>query len=711
MINSKTKLVRFKVQNFRSVDESDWIEISDNSCLIGINEAGKTNLLIALWKLNPVNKEPIIPLDDFPRHLFSKYKAENYSNTVFITADFIIKKSLQEKIASELNCDLEQIKRVCVKRKYNGDYNVSFPYSKIEVFPSERIKFELQNFKHSLTKSEYFIKENNELQETINTFLDNEISKLTYDSINEPIIQRLHSRIETFTKNTFGKKKKLPEAFHSNLLSKLNFFLDAFKGIPISITDEIRRNILRTIPKFVYYSDYGNLDSEIFLPRVIEDFERGDLSESARAKVRTLDVLFKYVNLSPQQIYELGNDRKIIIKTINQYNQEIKSEEQDLSEEEIVEWSERKRERSILLHSAATELTKSFRKWWLQGDYIFNFEADGNHFRINVSDHLRPEPIELEGRSRGLQWFFSFFLVFLVETQEGHTNTVLLLDEPGLSLHPLAQYDLAKFFRKLSEDNQLIYTSHSPFLVDMDNLANVKAVYIDKESGKTKISSNLRYNEKDAEKSIYPVHAALGLTISDTLLLGCKPILVEGPSDQIYLNIIKRCLTGKGKLQYSKEIVFIPTGGVKGVKPIAKLVSSRENELPIVLLDSDGPGKEFQNKLKSTLYKGSEDKVLEVASFISEGRFEIEDLIPHRYIISIIDRKFRADEYFEDVYEEEKPIIDQIDNWAKKHSIQLKKGWKVEMAREIQNRFGKIFETVSENQINIWDALFKQLLK
>ena len=85
----------------------------------------------------------------------------------------------------------------------------------------------------------------------------------------------------------------------------------------------------------------------------------------------------------------------------------------------------------------------------------------------------------------------------------------MLLDEPGLSLHPLAQYDLAKFFRKLSEENQLIYTSHSPFLVDMDNLANVKAVYIDSETGRTKVSSNLRYNAKDAEKSIYPVHAVV----------------------------------------------------------------------------------------------------------------------------------------------------------------------------------------------------------
>jgi hypothetical protein len=82
----------------------------------------------------------------------------------------------------------------------------------------------------------------------------------------------------------------------------------------------------------------------------------------------------------------------------------------------------------------------------------------------------------------------------------------------------------------------------------MDNLAKVKAVYIDKQTGRTKVSSNLRHDEADAEKSIYPVHAALGLTVSDTLLLGCIPVLVEGPSDQIYLTMIKRYLIGKGKL-------------------------------------------------------------------------------------------------------------------------------------------------------------------
>jgi predicted ATP-dependent endonuclease of OLD family len=707
----KTKLDRFKVYNFRSIEESDWIEVADNSCLVGTNEAGKTNLLIALWKLNPANNEPIVPLDDFPRHLYSNYKADKHSEDVFITADFILDDAFQTEISKELKCDKEQVKRVLVKRKYDGLYYILFPYSKVDSYPIESLNTAIRNFETSLYKDDVFTKEDVGLQQTIKNFISQLTSQITETTFSKEETEAIIDDIKNFGEKNFGKKKNLPDFFSTYLITPIQKMLDAFNGKPIETTKEIRQKVLRKIPKFVYYSDYGNLDSEIYLPRVIEDFERDDLNESARAKVRTLDVLFKYVKLSPEEIYELGNDRKIIIKKVDSYNRVVSTEEESLSEEEVREWADKKRERGILLRSAATQLTQSFKQWWLQGDYIFAFEADGNHFRINVSDKLRPEEIELEGRSRGLQWFFSFFLVFLVETKEGHSNTILLLDEPGLSLHPLAQYDLAKFFRKLSEENQLIYTSHSPFLVDMDNLANVKAVYVDSETGRTKVSSNLRYNAKDAEKSIYPVHAALGLTVSDTLLLGCLPILVEGPSDQIYLNLIKRYLISTGDLKNSKEIVFIPAGGVKGMAPLTKLLSSRDDSLPYVLLDSDKAGKDYQKQLKTGRYKVEQDKVLEVSSFLSEGEFEIEDLIPASVIIPIIDRQYRCDQYFEDFYQKGSPIVNQIEAWANKYNISLNEGWKVEIARAIQNRFDKIMESLPTGLKDNWIRLFETITK
>ncbi len=705
----ETKLDRFKVYNFRSIEESDWIEVADNSCLVGTNEAGKTNLLIALWKLNPANGEPIVPLDDFPRHLYSNFKADNHSEDVFIAADFILKEKFQEEIAKELKCDLEQIKRVLVERRYDGKYHVRFPYSKVENYPVETLNDVFETFESHLYDSESFLKESSELQNKIRDFFKDKREGFPKELCSKNVAISLRDEIKTFIQENFGKKKNLPELFESRLLKKLQKMIDAFDGKPIQSTSEVNQKVLKEIPKFVYYSDYGNLDSEIYLPRVIEDFGRDDLSESARAKARTLDVLFKYVKLSPTEIYELGNESKTIVQKLNQYNQVVSTEEKQLTEEEIREWADKKRERGILLRSAATQLTQRFKKWWLQGDYIFDFQADGRHFRINVSDSLRPEPIELEGRSRGLQWFFSFFLVFLVETKEGHSNTILLLDEPGLSLHPIAQYDLAKFFRRLSEDNQLIYTSHSPFLVDMDNLGNVKAVYVDSKTGRTKVSSNLRYNEVDAEKSIFPVHAALGLTVSDTLLLGCLPILVEGPSDQIYLSLIKRYLIGKGELRNTKEIVFIPTGGVRGMGPVTKLVSSREDSLPYVLLDSDSVGKDYQKQLTKGRYRDEKDKVLGVADFLGEKEYEIEDLIPASSLISIIDRQYRSDQYFEDFYKVGEPIVDQIEAWAKKNSIDLGDGWKVEIARNVQNRFDKVMESVPEEMVMNWKKLFEKL--
>ncbi|WP_313266839.1 AAA family ATPase [Epilithonimonas vandammei] len=707
----KTILDRFKVINFRSIEESDWIEVSDNTCLVGTNEAGKTNLLIALWKLRPANNEPIVPLDDFPRNLYSKYKTDNHSEDVFIQADFILNDKLANEISSELDCDIEQVKRTLVQRKYNGEYSISFPYSEVRSFSSERIITVLNQFKTNIAKEDFFIKESDENKNLINDLLENLKKNFEEDYFVKSDIEKIIVEIQDLLNTNFSRKKNIPEYFANNISKNLQFFIDAFDAKPITTTTEIRQKVLKNIPKFVYYSDYGNLDSEIFLPRVIEDLERKDLSESARAKVRTLDVLFKYVGLSPQEIYELGNDRKVIIKKLNHYEQEISSEEVDLTDDEVKEWSEKKKERGVLLRSAATELTTSFKKWWLQGDYIFDFQADGNHFRINVSDKLRPEHIELEGRSRGLQWFFSFFLVFLVETKEEHNNTILLLDEPGLSLHPIAQYDLAKFFRKLSEDNQLLYTSHSPFLVDMDNLANVKAVYVDLETGRTKVSSNLRYNETDAEKSIYPVHAALGLTVSDTLLLGCKPILVEGPSDQIYLSLIKRFLIGNGDLKYSKEIVFIPTGGVRGMSPVSKLVASRDNDLPIVLLDSDKAGEDFQKQLKTGKYLGQKEKVIGVKDFIGEDIYEIEDLLEPDSLIRLIDKKYRAENDFEDFYTKDKPIVNQVEYWAKTENITLEKGWKVDIARHLQNKFDKNFDKVNEKYISIWKKLFEQLLR
>ena len=75
----------------------------------------------------------------------------------------------------------------------------------------------------------------------------------------------------------------------------------------------------------------------------------------------------------------------------------------NLSEGEINEYAKRKAERQILLSSASAKLTDNFKRWWKQGNYLFDLQVDGNFFKIWVSDNLRPEKISLDNRSTGLQ--------------------------------------------------------------------------------------------------------------------------------------------------------------------------------------------------------------------------------------------------------------------------------------------------------------------
>ena len=119
----------------------------------------------------------------------------------------------------------------------------------------------------------------------------------------------------------------------------------------------------------MYYSNYGNLDSEIYLPYVIANMSRKGLGSKEEAKARTLKVLFDFVRLEPTEILELGQDFKAPNANVQP------------TTEQIEQIAKKKRERSVLLQSAGTELTSKFRDWWKQGEYRIRFEADGDHFR------------------------------------------------------------------------------------------------------------------------------------------------------------------------------------------------------------------------------------------------------------------------------------------------------------------------------------------
>lgn len=460
--------------------------------------------------------------------------------------------------------------------------------------------------------------------------------------------------------------------------------------------------VLKIIPKFVYYSNYGNLDSEIYLPHVVENLRRDDLGPKEEAKARTLRVLFKFVRLRAEEILELGSD----------FMESRHGREP--TPEEIAEIAKKKRERSILLQSAGALLTRQFRDWWKQGNYVFELDADGNHFRIWVSDDRRPEKIELESRSTGLQWFLSFYLVFLVESMGEHRDAVLLLDEPGLSLHPLAQRDLSTFFDSLSKTNGIIYTAHSPFLVDADRVDRARKVYVAAD-GTTKATSNLRHTEADGEQpgAAYAVYSGLGLTVAESLLIGCQPVIVEGVSDQHYLTAIKALLIADRKIAPRRELVFPPAGGAKTTRIVASILTGRDEALPLVLLDGDVPGRRMAKELTSDLYRHERTKVLCTDEFAGFGESEVEDLLPVEFLAEVVDRWHRrADLLFAEVARAGAPIGTQIEEWARTQELDLPASWKVELARRAKLRALDVgMKRFKEDAVEKWQRLFHELIE
>ena len=572
------ELTSFRVTDFRSIQDTGWIDASRVTALIGTNESGKSNILLALWKLKPVRDGNIDLLADIPRSQYHVVRKAQ-PKPIFIRAKFEFAEEEAVCLSKMTSSPQEEMDVAKVTRSLDDKVSVSFPNATIQT------DVEITSLGKVLSAAREQISALNAAGSSEEPY-----KRTVLEAIRraEDSISRAEDKL-SFVHEVLGDlapKKRL----------KNSEIVPAFEAFMLRLAANI---VYELIPSFVYYANYENLDSEIYLPHVIANMQREDLGGAEAAKTRTLRVLFEFVQLDPTEILKLGKESG--------------------GEKQQIELDARnKTEREVLLQSASTSLTGKFRDWWKQGNHKFRFQADGNHFRIWVADEIRIEEVELEGRSSGLQWFLSFFLVFLVESAASHKNAILLLDEPGVSLHPIAQEDLFEFFDTLSKENQVFYTSHSPFLVNADQLDRVRAVYYDeegKDKGLTKVSADLRAMEKSKGqiKSIYSVYAALGISVSQAILLGSTQIVVEGPSDQFYFSALKSYLIGNGLIQPKRELLFLPTGGASGIKAVVPIIAGKDEILPIVLVDGDHQGNQVADRLKKSLYKGQEDQIISLS--------------------------------------------------------------------------------------------------
>jgi predicted ATP-dependent endonuclease of OLD family len=291
-----------------------------------------------------------------------------------------------------------------------------------------------------------------------------------------------------------------------------------------------------------------------------------------------------------------------------------------------------------------------------------------------VSDDLDPAKIELEQRSQGMRYFFSFYLIFLVEAEEGHVDCILLLDEPGLHLHGTAQAKLVHFFENVSQQNQLFYTTHSPFMIDGVHLERARAVYETPEG--TKVSADVWPRDKD---TLFPLQAALGYSVCQTLFVARRQVLVEGLTDYMLLSVLNERLKAEGKPALDDDIVLLPMGGTTKLAPLASLLAGHDVEVAI-LLDSDQAGQSAIKKLSSVI-ADVDSRCVHLSDAVDDDDVEeLEQMMPKEYYLEAVKRSYP------DVEMEFNASEEKIVNIADRVEVMLKrKGHgKLEKWRPIQ---------------------------
>lgn len=366
------------------------------------------------------------------------------------------------------------------------------------------------------------------------------------------------------------------------------------------------------LPRFFYFSDYSTMRGRVSLP---------DLK--AKEAAETLD--------------ESDKTFLSLLETV----------EADLNDFEQVDFEALTRE----LEGAANGITADAFTYWRQnpGLRVTIQMSQGNPsdpaplnsgpiVNVRIYNPKHAVTVPFDERSRGFVWFFSFYAYFSnLKADEGR-ETILLLDEPGLSLHASGQADVLKFIEdKLAATHQVVYTTHSPFLIDTRRLDRVRTVQ-DVEQDGTTVSADAFKADSD---TVFPLQTALGYDLAQSLFVGPDCLLVEGPSDYIYLQILSQVCEATGRPYLDPRWVVTPVGGADKVSTFVSLLGA--NRLNVaVLVDANARD---QQRIRALQMNGhlAAKSLIQVSEFVSGSEADIEDLFAPAFYCKLVAAAYAVD--------------------------------------------------------------------
>ncbi len=625
------RLVAFRVQNYKKIRDTGWISVRDLTVFVGKNEAGKSALFRGLSKLNPSDGEKYDGLKEFPRRRYTdEFKKEDWPVS---SGKFELSPDEQKDLA-DICPPLESCTHVTCTRYYSWKLEVHFdppptiqPISKGEFIESlAKSEAEIRELVAPEGKGDALQSIKHNLLTLTSQLKSNLSSGSPNDLVSPTLVEQLINAISTHANEEWQQTLLEP------LLQQAREMLSR-----ASLNEQLQRAkqwIENNIPKFIYFDRYDVIDSAVHLPTLVQQLN----SNATAPKVRTTRCLFEHVGLDVKHLASLG--------------QHTHGQGPNDQVRRYVD------ERAIHFSSASNAMTAKFQDWWEQRHHTFRYQADGDYFRIWVSDDLDPSEIELDQRSLGMQYFFSFYTVFLVESQGAHQGCILLLDEPGLHMHGTAQAKVVKFLEKLSRDNQTMYTTHSPFMIDADHLERVRIVY-EAEDGTTKVSEDIWPRDKDA---LFPLQAGLGYQLVQSLFIGKRQLIVEGLTDYWILKAFDQGLRQRGGTGLRDDVIIVPSAGVNKLLPLASMLIGHDVEV-VAFLDGDEPGRKEGKKLTESLLAKEPGRCLFVGDFVEGKRnAELEDIFPENLYLEAVREAYALQEL---AFGEEEKAIDGVVNKVK----------------------------------------------
>ena len=631
------RLKKARVQNYRSIIDSGEFDIEKlKTILVGPNEAGKTVLLKALQQLSkPSDIEGFDVLRDYPRSKYNDITTGivDPSKVTVVTGYFELEDEDKELIPESFHDCQYKLYRNLNNKDYrsliNAPKKITFGVLKKD-FSRMNSHMDKQVFPREDDKE--IIKPSDSFRTLTSEWSDNKI-------IDDESAKSLKSWLDDNYEFVEEDNEK-EESRHAELLELIQ---DNAKH------DEVLKILDKRTPVFILFNNYFKVKPSVHLGHLAQRVEQNNLDDEYYDYGNLC--LLKLLGFTPRQLADLGNA------------QSPKINEKDA----LKEYKDKLDKRSYQLNAASVRLTNEICSAWMPDSKRseankLKITADGQYLKVVVEDDLGVD-IELDQRSEGFQWLVSFFVVFFSEAMDKHDNAILLLDEPGMSLHGLKQREFKETISRLSEKNQTIFTTHSPFLVGPEELDIVRVVELENRTVGTVVHTTISSSDP---AGLLPLQEALGYDLANSLFSQQRNLILEGITDYWYLEATSEILKEAKISVLNDKIALVFANSAGKVVYYATILHAHHLKVA-ALLDSDAAGDRAAQQ-ENLVHALGNKNILRTKDFCNEvSKPEIEDLLRETLIL-IVKEEFGKDISKIAQKQPTRPIIDLFANEVKDFS-------------------------------------------